>query len=70
MNKEKQVPTEEFELAQIREELATISVALSILAIQKLGAADASERKRHDLASRKSLDLLLKRLEADEQQTK
>jgi len=54
---------EKSELAGIKEELATISLALSILAMNQLGAADADERERHELASTKGLDLLLKRLE-------
>lgn len=55
---------EKSELAEIREELATISIALSILAMNKLGAADAAERKRHELASAKALEVLVRRLES------
>ena len=51
------------ELAGIKEELATISLALSILAMNEAGAGDAHERKRHEQASGKALDLLLKRIE-------
>ena len=54
---------EKTELAGIREELAAISLALSILAMNQLGAGDAEERERHDQASTKGLDLLLKRIE-------
>ena len=54
---------EEADLAAIRDELATISVALSLLAINQVDAANASERQRHEEASVKALDLLLTRLE-------
>lgn len=54
---------EKEELAGIKEELATISLALSILAMNQLGAGSAEERKRHEQESTKGLDLLLKRLE-------
>jgi hypothetical protein len=50
-------------LARIREELAAISLALSIIAMDKAGAGDAEERKRHQQASTKALDLLLNRIE-------
>lgn len=63
-NQRESVSVEKSELVGIREELATISLALSILAMNQLGAADANERERHELASTKGLDLLLKRLEA------
>ena len=61
--KGKPVSAEKTELAGIREELATISLALSILAMNQLGAGDADERERQDQASEKGLDLLLKRIE-------
>lgn len=51
------------ELARIREELATISLALSIIAMKQVGAADSAERKRHEQANEKALNLLLERIE-------
>lgn len=56
---------EKTELAQIREELATISLALSILAVNQSEseAANASERKRYDKAIHKGVDLLLNRID-------
>ena len=56
---------EKTELAEIREELATISLALSLLAVNQSGseAANADERKRYDEATRKGVRLLLKRIE-------
>ena len=54
---------EKTESVQIREELATISLALSIMAMNQVGAGDAGERKRHEEASTKALNLLLKRIE-------
>ena len=54
---------EKTELAGIREELATISLALSIIAMNQVGAGDSIERKRHVEASTQALDLLLKRIE-------
>jgi len=57
------VSEEKTELVRIREELATVSLALSILAMNQTGARDASERKRHEQASAKVLNLLLKRIE-------
>lgn len=54
---------EKTELVRIREELATISLALSIIAMNQAGAGNASERKRHEQASTKALNLLLKRIE-------
>ena len=55
---------DEAELAGIKEELATIGLALSIIAMNKAGAGDADERKRHEEASTKALNLLLKRIES------
>ena len=52
------------ELNGIREELATISLALSIVAMNQAGAGDAEERKRHDQARTKALNLLLERIES------
>jgi hypothetical protein len=50
-------------LSEIREELETISLALSVIAINQVDAANADERKRHEEASIKALDLLLTRIE-------
>jgi len=57
------VSQENEELARIRKELATISTALSVVAMNQAGAADAGARKRHELAVTKALNLLLKRIE-------
>lgn len=57
------MPQEETDLAVIREYLATISIALSLIAINQVDAADSSQRGRHQEASRKALDLLLTRIE-------
>ena len=54
---------EETDLAGIREELTTISIALSLIAINQVDAADSSGRERRQEASIKSLDLLLTRIE-------
>lgn len=54
---------EKTELARIQEELATISLALSIIAMNQAGAGDADERKRHEQASTKALNFLLERIE-------
>ena len=56
---------EKTELAQIREELVTIGLALSILAVNQSesDAANASERKRYDEAIHKGVDLLLQRID-------
>ena len=51
------------DLAGIKEELATISVALSVIAINEVDAGNAIERKRHEEASVKALDFLLARIE-------
>ena len=51
------------ELSSIRKELETISIAVAILAIDKTGAGDADERKRHDSTTLKGLEVLLKRIE-------
>ena len=63
--KEKLVSAEKTELAGIREELETISLALSLLAVNQSGAAaaNAEERKRYDEATQKGVHLLLKRIE-------
>jgi hypothetical protein len=57
------VTEEKEELARIRKELATISIALSVIAMDQAGAGDAGERKRHEQASTKALNLLLERIE-------
>jgi len=57
------VSQKETDLAAIREELTTISIALSLIAINQVDAADSSERERHQEASVKALDLLLTRIE-------
>jgi len=57
------VSQEQTDLAVIREELTTISIALSLIAINQVDAADSSERERHQEASVKALDLLLTRIE-------
>lgn len=54
---------EKTDSAGIREELTTISIALSVIAINQLDAANADQRKRHEEASIKALDLLLARIE-------
>lgn len=53
------------ESALINEELATISLALSVIALNQSGAeaANADERKRYDDATRKCVNLLLERIE-------
>ena len=61
--KEMIVSTDEPELARIREELATISLALSALAIDRIEAADAEARGRQDRATQKALELLISRIE-------
>ncbi len=55
--------TEEKELARVREELATISLALSILAIDRIEAADAEARGRQDRVTQKGVELLISRIE-------
>jgi len=59
------VSAEKTELVRISEELATISLALAVLAVNQSGseAANASERKRQDEATQRGVDLLLKRIE-------
>ena len=56
---------EKSESARTLEELETISVALSVIALNQSGAeaANAEERKRYDDATRKCVDLLLTRVE-------
>jgi hypothetical protein len=61
--KGKPVSKEEPDLTGIKEELGTISLALSIIAMTQAGAGDADERRRHEQATTKALDLLLKRIE-------
>lgn len=53
----------EADLAGIRAELATIGIALSLIAIDQIDAADAEQRKRHDEASVKALNFLLTSIE-------
>ena len=55
--------TDKQELARVREELATISLALSILAIDRIEAADAEARGRQDRVTQKGLELLVGRIE-------
>ena len=57
------VSQEETDLSVIREELTSIRIALSLIAINQVDAADSSERERHQEASVKALDLLLRRIE-------
>lgn len=57
------VSQEKVDLAGIRDELTTIGIALSVIAINQVDAANADERKRHEEASVKALDLLLRRIE-------
>ena len=54
---------ERTDLAEIKEELTTIRIALSLIAINQVDAANSDERKRHEEASVKALDLLLTRIE-------
>ena len=61
--KERLVVTDEKELARVREELATISLALSILAIDRIEAADAEARGRQDRVTQKGVELLISRIE-------
>ena len=55
--------TDEKELARVREELATISLALSLLAIDRIEAADAEARGRQDRVTQKGVELLISRIE-------
>jgi hypothetical protein len=57
------VSQEVIDLAGIREELKTIGIALSLIAIDRVDAANADDRKRHEEASIKALDFLLTRIE-------
>jgi len=57
------VSQERTDLAEIKEELTTIRIALSLIAINQVDAANSDERKRHEEASVKALDLLLTRIE-------
>ena len=62
--KGKPVLDEKAELAGIRQELETISLAISVIAMNQIGAGGAEDRKRHEQASTKALDVLLKRIES------
>ena len=53
----------ETKLDVTKEELATISIALSLLAFDRVDAANAAERERLEAAHAKALDLLLTRIE-------
>jgi len=59
------VTAEKAELVRIREELATISLALSVLAVNQSGAdaANSDARKRYDKATQKGINLLLESIE-------
>jgi len=59
------VPVDQAAIARIDEELSTISIALSIIALNQSGAdaANADERKRYDDAKKICASLLLKRIE-------
>jgi hypothetical protein len=59
------VSVEKAELVRIREELATITLALSVLAVNQSGpdAANADERKRQDKVTQKGINLLLEHIE-------
>ena len=57
------MPQEETDLVVIKEALTTISIALSLIAINRVDAADSTARERHENASIKALDLLLRRIE-------
>lgn len=59
------MPAEKTELVRIREELATITLALSILAVNQSGveAANADARKRYEEATQKGANLLLAHIE-------
>ncbi len=54
---------EETDLTAIADELATIRIALSLIAINQVDAADSDERERHQQATVKALDILLTRIE-------
>ena len=57
------MPQEMADLAAIREELTTIGIALSVIAINQIDAADSGERGRHQEANKKALEFLLTRIE-------
>jgi len=59
------VSVEKAELIRIREELATITLALSVLAVNQSGsdAANADARKRQDTVTQKGINLLLEHIE-------
>ena len=63
-NEKEPMSDDKAEFVGIKEELATIGLALSIIAMNEAGAGDADERKRHEQASTKALNLLLKRIES------
>ena len=59
------MPIDQATITLINDELSTISIALSVIALNQRGAeaANADERKRYDDATRKCTNLLLKRIE-------
>ena len=59
------MPVDQTAITRINEELSTISIALSVIALNQSGAeaANADERKRYDDATKKCANLLLKRIE-------
>ena len=59
------MPVDQAAIARFNEELSTISIALSVIALNQseAGAANADERKRYDDAKKKCASLLLKRIE-------
>jgi hypothetical protein len=60
------VSAEKSESARTLEQLETIGIALSIIALNQSSAeaANADERKRYDDATRKCVELLLGRIES------
>ena len=63
--KERSVSVEKSESMRIAAELSSISIALSVIALNQSGAeaANAEERKRYDDATQKCVTLLLQRIE-------
>lgn len=59
------MPAEKSELVRIRQELATITLAMSVLAVNQSGAeaANADARRRYDKATQKGVNLLLEHIE-------
>lgn len=59
------MPVDQAAIARLEEDLSTISIALSVIALNQSGAdaANADERKRYDDAMRKCSNSLLKRIE-------